>query len=373
LSYAEKRIAKLRASMSDQGCNLFYVRAVSNIQWLTAFDEVFDTEEAHALIVTEDEVVLHTDSRYMDAALRAASATKIKVNAQARTHASLLFEITGTQSSRRQGPSIIGIESSISLAEYRSLEKEMQQSSLTASLKETQGLVYNLRAVKDEEEIARMRAAQAITDAAYSHIVRFIRPGMTEREVQIELEDFMVRHGAGGLAFSSIVASGANAALPHAIPGQSILEPGQTIVLDFGARLGSYCSDMTRTVFIGEPEQRIRHAYEALREANESVEAFLRPGVTGAQAQELAESILERAGFGGAMGHSLGHGVGLDVHEEPVLAPRNKQALVAGNVITVEPGIYFADEFGMRLEDFGVITENGFEVFTQSSHEMVIL
>ena len=238
---------------------------------------------------------------------------------------------------------------------------------------ETEGLCVNLRAVKDASEIARMRAAQAITDAAFAYIVEYMRPGMTERQVQVELEDFMVRHGASGLAFTSIVACGAHGASPHAVSGDTRLEAGQCVVLDFGARAQGYCSDMTRVVFLGEPSAAMRHAYAVLREANETVEAMLLPGVTGAQAHAKAEEILAAGGFAGKMGHGLGHGVGIDIHEQPNLSPRNEKPLVAGNVVTVEPGIYLEGEFGMRLEDFGVITERGFQVFTQSSHEMVII
>ena len=227
--------------------------------------------------------------------------------------------------------------------------------------------------MKDADEIARMKAAQAITDAAFSHIITFMKPGMTEREVQIELEDFMVRHGAEGLAFPSIVACGANGASPHSVPGATKLEAGRCVVMDFGARAQGYCSDMTRTVFLGEPSERLRAGYAAIRDANEQVEAVLRPGMTGKEAHELAEHVLAEHGFAGKMGHSLGHGVGIDIHEEPLLSPRNGAPLALGNVVTVEPGVYLAGDFGMRLEDFGVITENGYEVFTQSTHEMIVL
>ncbi|MDR2721633.1 MAG: M24 family metallopeptidase, partial [Coriobacteriaceae bacterium] len=264
---------------------------------------------------------------------------------------------------------VLGIEDELSLAEYRKLEAVLKGQ----TIKETSKFVLELRAVKDADEVRRLKAAQAITDAAFAHIVSFIKAGMSEREVKIELEDFMLRQGAEGLAFSSIVATGANGASPHAIAGQTKLEAGQALVLDFGAQVSGYCSDMTRTVFIGEPSARILDAYVAVRQANEEVEAQLKPGVSGAEMQKLAEDILAAAGFEGAMGHSLGHGVGIDVHEEPLLAKKNTVPLEEGNVVTVEPGVYFKDEFGIRLEDFGIITRDGFEVFTQSSHDMVII
>lgn len=454
---SSSRIARLRTACMDAGLSAFLVRDTSNIQWLTAFDNVFDSEAAHALYLDGDCAVLHTDSRYSSACRKAALESMICVDdsrvshaqfaaerwakraaanavgaaadASARTEAAVSVEggAAGVLAAAADvagafaGGSGFGIEDSVSLGEYRRLQAAFaglgeggldaelstgsgEASALRASdgcetsckderlaasrkaaqdcvpavapancLHETSGFVLGLRAVKDADEVRRMRAAQAVTDAAFAHITSFMRPGMTEREVQLELEGFMLRNGASGLAFASIVAAGANGANPHAIPGDTRLEAGQCVVMDFGARALGYCSDMTRMVFLGEPDARLRRAYETLRRANEEVEAALRPGVTGAEAHELAERILAEGGFAGKMGHGLGHGVGIDIHEEPVLAPRNKQPLVAGNVVTVEPGIYLPGEFGMRLEDFGVVTERGFDVFTRSTHEMVII
>lgn len=381
---AARRLERLRKACADQRMGAFLVRDTSNIAWLTAFDGVFDDESAHALLVDPQAAVLHTDSRYSEVARAAALPEgSIVVDAQRATHAEFAAKSVAAlrekgsdqalqEGAREQAPRFdLGIEDSLTLSNYRALESAFAESAV--DLRETSGFVLGLRAVKDASEIARMKAAQAVTDAAFAHIVGFMRVGMTEREVQIELEDFMRRHGADGLAFSSIVATGPNGASPHAIPGATRLEAGQCVVLDFGARAYGYCSDMTRTVFLGQPDARMRSAYEAIRAANEQVEALLGPGVTGKEAHELAERVLAEAGFAGKMGHGLGHGVGIDVHEEPVLSPRNDRPLAAGNVVTVEPGVYLPGEFGMRLEDFGVITETGFEVFTRSSHDPVVL
>lgn len=377
MSYSSNRVGRLREAMARRGITVFYMRNLSNIKWATGFDAVFDDEDAHALIITAERALLHTDSRYFHAATMAAEGSLIEVDGSSRPHADLLAafldEACSSGVAALQNEVVIGLESLITLGEYRHIEEVFSQLSLPFRFKETKAFGVGIRAVKDSEEVRRLRVAQSITDAAFAHIIDFIEPGLTERAVQVELEDFMIRHGAQGLAFSSIVAAGANGANPHAIPGDMILEPGQSLVLDFGARALGYCSDMTRTVFLGEPSDYLKKAYEALREANERVESFLRPGVTGAQAQDLAESILASAGFAGTMGHSLGHGVGIDIHEEPVLATRNDRPLQNGNVVTVEPGIYLANEFGMRLEDFGVISEVGFDVFTQSTHDMVII
>lgn len=376
------RLERLRKAAADAGIRTFFLRNTSDIAWLTALDGVFDDEQAHALLVTPHDAVLHTDSRY-SAAARAAAAGEgvVSVNDERKTHAQFIADVftarhvSAPANANMPAPHdiVTGIEDTLTLAEFHKLEAAFAAAPAAPQLRETSGMVYALRAVKEPAEVARLKAAQAITDAAFSYIITFMKPGMTESEVQVELEYWMRRHGAEGLAFPSIVATGTHAASPHAQPGSTRLEAGQCVVMDFGAKANGYCSDMTRTVFLGQPSDRVRAGYEAIRAANEQVEAALRPGVTGAQMHELAEQVLEEHGFGGKMGHALGHGVGMDIHEEPLLAPRNKEALVPGNVVTVEPGVYLEGEFGMRLEDFGVVTENGYEVFTQSTHDMVVL
>ena len=382
------RLGRMRERMGQLGLAAFLVRDTSNIRYLTAFDDVFDDEQAHGLLVTSDQAILHTDSRYSEAAASAARACGdvVAVDSSRQGHGAFalgcireLCDDIRPDAIQCGASFVLGIEGSMALAEFRALEKaasniaEPDDVPLAVSLRETDDVVLQLRAVKDAVEIARMKAAQAITDAAFAHIVEYMRPGMTERQVQLELESFMLAHGADGLAFSSIVACGPNGASPHAIPGQTVLQTGQCVVLDFGARAFGYCSDMTRTVFLGRPAPRMEAAYQAIRAANEAVEAAICPGVTGAQMHELAEQVLADHGFGGMMGHGLGHGVGIDIHELPNLSPRNPNPLVAGNVVTVEPGVYLPGEFGMRLEDFGVVTEDGFRVFTKSTHDMVVI
>ena len=361
---SDLRLARVRRKMKVEGIEVLFLRDTSNIAWLTAFDDVFDDERAHAVVVTPDSCVLHTDSRYASACRAAAQGSQVEVDDMRAGHAAWLAQ-------RYPDVPHVAIEDDMPLLEFRALERAWQGGA--PSLRETSGFGVSLRAVKDSYEVERLVAAQAVTDAAFNHIVSFMKPGMTERMVQIELEDYMTRHGARGLAFSSIVATGANGARPHAIPGNTRLEAGQCVVMDFGARALGYCSDMTRTVFLGEPSAQLAHAYEVLRSANEQVEAMIRPGVTGAQAHQLAEDVLAEGGYAGAMGHGLGHGVGIDIHERPVLSPRNDKPLEAGNVVTVEPGIYIEGEFGMRLEDFGLVTHDGFRVFTQSTHDLVII
>ena len=366
---AAGRQERLRSVAKQLGVRGFFLRDTSDIRWLTGIDGVFDSERAHALLVADGAACLHTDSRYSNA-LRNQVLQKglaLEVSDERISHIEFAKGLMMGEGKELEGK--VAFEDTVTFAEYGKLCEAFGADSLAA----TNGVVVGLRAVKDPSELSRLLAAQAVTDAAFVHIVAFMRPGMTEREVQIELEDYMLRHGGEGLAFGSIVATGANGADPHAVPGKTRLEAGQCVVIDFGAKAYGYCADMTRVVFLGSPDARLSDAWEVVRRANEEVEAFLKPGVTGKQAHELAERVLAEGGYAGRMGHGLGHGVGIDVHEQPVLNPRNEAALVAGNVVTVEPGIYLPGEFGMRLEDCGVVTSRGYEVFTQLGHEMVII
>ncbi len=392
MSCSDARLHRLRNACSEEGYEAFFACNTSDIRWVSGFDGVFDSERAHGLYVDGKRAVLHTDSRYSTALEARSAGGPLRVVTEPRSAESFVLEqwkqhcaskenlegALGVGGIRDTGDRLgaegaLGIEDTLTLGEYRRLQEAFVDANIEQPFCETHDFILTLRASKDGEEIKRMKAAQAITDSAFGYIVSFMKPGMSEREVQIELESFMLRAGADGLAFSSIVATGANGASPHAIPGDTKLEAGQCVVLDFGARFAGYCSDMTRTVFLGEPDALMRQAFETMREANEQVESFLRSGVTGAEAHYLAEQILADGGFGGLMGHGLGHGVGLDIHELPVLSPRNLKPLEVGNVVTVEPGIYLPGRFGMRLEDFGVIEEQGFSVFTQSTHDIVII
>ena len=375
---ANSRLERMRENMSACGIDDFYCRDISNVQWLTEFEGVFDDEPAHLAFVTPKKAFVHTDSRYADACDRASQHTPWVVDACGGAHASWVarqFAAFHVAAGTPEGENVcaMGIEDAIELREFRELERAFSEAKWKPRFVETDGFVKKMRAVKDERELSAMRAAQAITDAAFEHIVEFMGEGMTELEVKRELEETMRRLGAEGLAFDSIVASGPNGAAPHSIAGERRLQAGDMVVMDFGARKGGYCSDMTRTVCIGEATPLAREVFAAVREANEAVEAMIRPGRTGAAMHHLAEDVLAHNGFAGKMGHGLGHGVGIDIHELPVLSPRNETPLEVGNVVTVEPGVYLPGEIGCRLEDFGVVTEDSFEVFTKSTHELVII
>lgn len=367
------RIARIRRAMAEANLDAMYLRTTTNIAWATGFVGVFDEEQAHALLVTKNLVWLHTDSRYVVALSACASDTEIEVSMEQGGHFSCAIEVLGSMSHTPFNHLSVGVEDAISLREFRAIEGAIAKSKVRIDLVETSGIVEGLRSVKDSVEVSFMRRAQEITDAGFSHICSFMKAGMTERQVQLELDRFMMAQGAEGLAFPTIVATGAHAASPHAQPGDTVLTRGDAVVMDFGARYHGYCSDMTRTVFVGEPSNELKKAWKTLRQANEECEAMVSEGVTASRVHAHAEKVLARGGFAGRMGHALGHSVGLDIHETPTFSPRNDEPLDAGVVITVEPGIYVEGSFGMRLEDFGVVTEEGFDVLTHSTHEMVII
>ncbi len=372
--FQASRMRRLQMVLRERGLSALYVRDTANIEWICGFEGVFDEEQAHALLIPAagEELFLHSDSRYATALRREADGTPVAVDAEARSFAEWAHGMWAVRDrwGERGDEDALGIEQSISLGEYRALE---QAFSGAGAFVETERLALDARAVKDAGEAALLQAAQDVTDAAFDHICSFMRPSMTECEVQLELDAWMLTHGADGLAFPSIVASGPNGASPHAIVSDRVLGAGECVVMDFGARRRGYCSDMTRTVFLGEPSSAMRGAYAALREAHETVAEALKPGMTGKEAHEMAVAVLDGAGYAGRMGHSLGHGVGVQIHEEPVLSPRNEKPLVEGNVVTIEPGIYLPGEFGMRLEDLGILERDGFRPFTRSTHEPVIL
>ena len=218
-----------------------------------------------------------------------------------------------------------------------------------------------------------MRHAQTITDAAFDHICGFIKPGLTEQQIRVELENFMLNNGADALSFGSIIAAGPNGANPHAQPGQYVVKKGDMIVMDYGAGYHDYHSDMTRTVCVGEPTEEQRRVYDVVREAHEACAAAAKPGCIGTDIMALAEKVIGDAGYGDYFKHGLGHGVGIQIHENPNFNRRWNRPVPEGSVITIEPGIYLPGNFGVRLEDFGLMTADGFEPFTASTHELVCI
>ena len=236
-----------------------------------------------------------------------------------------------------------------------------------------EGDVFFKRHIKTNDEIIALKNAQKIADRAFLKVLPHIHIGMKEIEVKSLLEKNLLEEGAESFSFETLVGCGSNASNIHAEAGEHTIEEGQSIVIDFGIVKGGYCSDTTRTLFAGKPRGELMRAWMATKDAHESVASDLKIGMSGKECHEKAISILKEYGFGDCMPHGLGHGVGLEIHEKPTLSPRGKSLLLKNNVVTIEPGVYVKGKFGVRLEDCGVVTESGFESFTNLTHELLVI
>lgn len=362
----DARLARIRSLMDERGYDALVLSKVSDLRWALGIERVFDDERAHIALITQNQALLHTDSRYYGALDARVDHTAWLVN-QERVHATEWV----AQKVREFRLRFVAIEDSVSLAWYERLLRELDNKSVTCLLPRMHEDVLDMRAVKDEEELVLLRRAQAVTDEAFSHMISYVCEGMTELDIRVELESYMLSHGADALAFDSIVASGPNGANPHARPGMRRASQGDLIVMDFGASVADYRSDMTRTICIGKPDAVQLRAYDAVRRANEECERMARPGMLGKELHEHAVRVVEEEGYGGFFTHGLGHGVGIDIHELPVVGVRGDTCLVEGSVFTIEPGVYLPGQFGIRLEDCGVMGSDGYVPFTQSTHELV--
>jgi len=231
-------------------------------------------------------------------------------------------------------------------------------------------VVEAIRMLKDEDELIKIEKAISISDMACDYIRDFVRPGMSEKEVAWELEVFMRTHGAEAIAFDLIVASGPNGAKPHAVPQDEPIREGALIVMDMGARVDGYHSDLTRTICLGEPDKKAQEIYDIVLRAQLVAEQRARPGMTGQELDAVARGIIDEAGYGEHFGHGLGHGVGLAVHEKPRVSSTSTDVLEPGTVCTIEPGIYLPGWGGVRIEDMVLFTEDGARVLSRARKDL---
>ena len=260
-------------------------------------------------------------------------------------------------------------DTEITVAEFNNIKNKLKDAKLIAC----GDSIIDQRKIKSEDEIALITKAQSITDGAFKNILKFIKVGVSEAEIALELEYQMKKLGATGLAFDTIVASGINGSKPHAHPTDKKIALGEAITMDFGASFNGYCSDMTRTVFVGKPNPTIKTIYEIVLKAQNHAIRNLYCGISGVEGHALAAEIIAANGYGEYFTHGLGHSLGLDIHEEPRLSPKCRETLKNNMFITVEPGIYVPEVGGVRIEDFAVITENGAENMTHCPKELIIL
>ena len=330
-----------------------------NIRYLCGFDYTDGY-----LVIFDKHAYLLADFRYIEAARSAVNEFEVIM-----PKADMLGAIKDL--AQKHGVSSMAIEEAdVTLRDFSKMKDALEGISLSSGASK---ILTRMRTVKTPEELNIIAQAQSITDAAFEHILGFITPERTEREIALELEFFMRGHGAESVAFDTIAVSGAASSLPHGVPSDKRLSRG-FLTMDFGAKFNGYCSDMTRTVVIGKADPQMKQLYNTVLSAQLAALDGIREGMACKEADKIARDIIDKAGYGGCFGHSLGHGVGVHIHELPSLSPKAKDdsVLQKGNVVTVEPGIYIEGKYGCRIEDMIAIDHDGSVInFTKSSKELI--
>jgi Xaa-Pro aminopeptidase len=369
-STIESRLSQFRKALSEKPYDTFLVLVGENRKYLSGFtgeDTGFD-ESAGVLIITRERAVLATDSRY---------------DLQAKSEAPLYEVVQYKEGLSKELPGILqslsskalGFESvRLTCMQFKAIEEQIRLAGPAISLVPDENLVENLRIRKEPPEISAIRKALAIAEDVFMAFVQTLTPGMLEKEVAWEMEKRLREAGAEALSFPTIVASGPNSALPHAIPGIRNIAPGEPILFDWGVRVDGYCSDISRMAHIGKPDATYKKVYQTVLDAQRFATEAVKPGMSSKAVDAIARSHIENKGYKGKFGHGLGHGVGMAIHEAPRLSPLKDTQMEPGMVFTIEPGIYIAGWGGIRLENMAVVTETGVEVLNQTdSAERIII
>jgi Xaa-Pro aminopeptidase/Xaa-Pro dipeptidase len=355
----EKRIAKLREKMGAAKIDAVFIAGDHNRNYLSGF-----TGNESYSFITLDNAFFITDSRFTEQASQQVQGYEIIETSGKKTIAELVSDLAD-----ENGISSLGFEEDVLTFKAYSEHKDR----LRCGFVPMKGMVEELRMIKDSFELDIMRKAAEIADSAFEHILKFIQPGMTEREIGIELEMHMKKNGASALSFPSIVASGTRSSLPHGEATDKRIAEGEFLTLDFGCVYREYCSDMTRTIVIGKPSGKMAEIYGVVLEAQLLAAKSFREGAVAVDVDKVARDYIAKAGYGENFGHSLGHGVGRQVHEAPTIGFRNASVLKAGMVLTNEPGIYLPGFGGVRIEDILVITGSGSEILSKSTKEIICI
>lgn len=315
-------------------------------------------------VITPDKAWYWTDSRYIESAEQEITGAQVSMPAAGMNYRKLARAVVD-----ELGIKTMGFED-----EYMSVSLyNLWTEALPVEFVPASELLTDLRMVKDADELKAMREAQRVTDEAFTEILNDIRPGVTESEIAARLTYLMACKGAERNSFDPIVATGANGSKPHAIPGSTLIQPGRFVTMDFGCVVGGYCSDMTRTVCVGSPSEEMELVYNTVRKAQLAAIDMIHGGVNGAAVHKVADDIITEAGYGGKMGHGLGHSLGIEIHESPRFSPFWDKPIPAGAFLSVEPGIYLPGKFGVRIEDVVMLTETGCIDITNSPKELIIL
>jgi Xaa-Pro aminopeptidase len=353
-----KNLEKYRSVLGARFDGLLLTSPVSRM-----YCAEFDVAEGVSIIAGEG-CRFFTDSRYIEVARK--NLPDFEVIMVDRTYS---YTQAINDAIREFHISTLGFEETyLTCAEFRDYEEK-----LNAKLVPCQKEINAFRVVKEDWELSRMYRAQEITDLAFSEVLAKIHKGMTEKELAAELIYCLYKNGAEGLSFAPIVAAGPNGSMPHAVPSDRKIQSGEFITMDFGVIWKGYCSDMTRTVALGDVSAKMRTVYETVLRAQLTGIAATYAGVTGQAIDAAARQVITAAGYGDCFGHGYGHCLGLEIHESPNCNPSNDQPMPAGSVSSAEPGIYFPGEFGVRIEDVVLITEKGCTDLTKSPKDLIIL
>ncbi|WP_226680005.1 M24 family metallopeptidase [Sutcliffiella horikoshii] len=351
------KLTKLRESFQASGIDALLITSSKNRQYITAF-----TGSSGVAVVTEDKAVFITDFRYTEQAAKQCEGFEI-----VQHKGGLVEEIANVV--KDLGVAKLGFEQDhVTFSTYLNYKTTIKSDLVPVS-----GVIEKLRLIKSEQEIKILKEATQIADAAFEHILTYIKPGLTELDVSNELEFFMRKQGAVSSSFDIIVASGYRSALPHGVASDKVIEKGEFVTLDFGAYYKGYNSDITRTLAVGEPSDELRTIYDTVLEAQLRGMRGIKAGITGREADALTRDYITEKGYGEYFGHSTGHGLGMEVHEGPSLSLRSDTVLEPGMIVTVEPGIYVAGLGGVRIEDDTIVTETGNETLSFSTKELIIL
>ena len=359
MNYATRQ-SRLQERIQRQGLDAVLVTHLPNIRYLCGF-----TGSSGVLAASTGQVALFTDGRYAEQAGQEVQGARTVI-----TRASAL-QAAGRWLAARRNAGRLAVEADhLTLLGQSVLKAALPSRSL---LRPLTGIVERLRMIKEPQEVERIRAAAKLAGSLFRPLLSRIRPGRLEVEVAADLEFAARRRGGEGMSFETIVASGARSALPHGKASSQPIPNAGFLILDFGVILAGYCSDMTRTLYLGRVSRGARRMYEAVRQAQAEAVAAVRPGIPVGGVDRAARRVLAKAGLAGYFTHSTGHGVGLEIHEPPRLARGEKELLVPGMVVTVEPGVYVPRRGGVRIEDMVLVTEQGCEVLTHAPRELIEL
>lgn len=320
---------------------------------------------AGTLLVFPEQAYLLIDFRYIEKAREVVTHCEVIEQHSLYNQIAELLEYHGAKCIALEARSVTLRQHSIMAQKFEGMEL-LTDDTLSKAL-------YDLRTVKTVQEVEKIRAAQELAENALEALLHELHAGMTEREAALMLDFHMRRNGAEDLSFDTIALTGAHTSMPHGVPDDREICSGDFVLLDFGAVVDGYHSDMTRTVCVGEPTREMQLIYDTVLRAQKSALAGARAGITGEELDKLARDVIEQAGYGECFGHSLGHGVGMEIHEFPLVSPNYCEPLAAGHIVTIEPGIYLAGRFGVRIEDFVHINENGCENLTKFTKKLICL